>query len=171
MMRRRASWPLEKPQENPRALRARHRCQSLPLPRSSDPQRRPRLALRLPPRRRAAATQPRDGGCRARRDTLAARPPALHPRRSGDEGAPMIIAIFRSRLREDAREEYMAWAKRMTALAIAMPGYLAHKLFTAEDGERLMHVEFESEATMRAWGAHPEHTAAKRLGRDRFFTA
>jgi heme-degrading monooxygenase HmoA len=83
----------------------------------------------------------------------------------------MIVAVFRSRLREEAREEYMAWAKRMTEMATAMPGYIAHKLFAAEDGERLMHVEFESEATMRAWGAHPEHIAAKRLGRERFFTA
>jgi len=81
----------------------------------------------------------------------------------------MIVAVFRSRLRPEARDDYLAWAQRTTALAVRMPGYRSHKLFVAEDGERLMHVEFESEEALRDWGAHPDHRAAKQLGRARFF--
>jgi heme-degrading monooxygenase HmoA len=83
----------------------------------------------------------------------------------------MIVAVFRSRLRPEAIAEYRVWAQRMTALAIAMPGYVSHKLFVAEDGERLMHVEFESNDALRGWGAHPDHQKAKLLGRQRFFAA
>ena len=64
----------------------------------------------------------------------------------------------------------MPMAKRMSELAKTMPGYIAHKGFVAEDGERLTFVEFDSEESLRAWAIHPEHVEAKKLGRQRFFT-
>jgi heme-degrading monooxygenase HmoA len=82
----------------------------------------------------------------------------------------MIVTVFRSRLNPDAQDEYKQWASRMSALAVAMPGYLSHKGFVAEDGERVTIVEFESEEGMRAWATHPEHVAAKKKGRSVFFT-
>ena len=81
----------------------------------------------------------------------------------------MIIAVFRSRLNEQVQEEYAHWAARMSELAGQVPGYISHKGFTAADGERVTIVEFEDEAGMRAWATHPEHVAAKKLGRDTFF--
>ena len=81
----------------------------------------------------------------------------------------MIVAVFRARLREEARDEYSAWAKRMSAIAKSMPGYISHKLFVAEDGERVTIVEFESEETLKAWSVHPEHIEAKKLGRTDFY--
>ncbi len=82
----------------------------------------------------------------------------------------MIVAVFRSRLRPEAQEEYAPWAKRLSDMARAMPGYIAHKGFVAEDGERLTLVEFESEEALRGWAVHPEHVLAKKHGRDRFFS-
>ena len=81
----------------------------------------------------------------------------------------MILVIFRSRLRPGVEAEYEPVAARMDALAASMPGYVAHKGFTAADGERVTLIEFESEETMRAWREHPEHRAAQRLGRERFY--
>jgi len=81
----------------------------------------------------------------------------------------MIVTIFRSRLRPEAVEEYTRWATRMSELARAMPGYVSHKVFTAEDGERVTLVEFESEETHRAWATHPEHLQAQRKGRADFY--
>lgn len=81
----------------------------------------------------------------------------------------MILTIFRSRLRPEAVEEYTRWATRMSELARAMPGYVSHKAFTAEDGERVTLVEFESEETHRAWATHPEHIQAQRKGRADFY--
>ena len=76
----------------------------------------------------------------------------------------MIVTIFRSRLRPEAEDEYYPMVKRMSELARAMPGYISHKRFVAEDGERLTLVEFESEETQRAWALHPEHLEAKKIG-------
>ena len=81
----------------------------------------------------------------------------------------MIVTVFRSRLVPEAQSEYSQWAKRMSELAVAMAGYISHKLFVAQDGERLMLIEFESEESLRAWSTHPEHVQAKKLGRQHFF--
>ena len=82
----------------------------------------------------------------------------------------MIVTVFRSRILPEAQGEYMPMAKRMSELAKTMPGYIAHKGFVAEDGERLTFVEFDSEESLKAWAIHPEHVEAKKLGRQRFFT-
>ena len=84
----------------------------------------------------------------------------------------MIITVFRTRLLPEATEaqsEYMQWAQRMSNLAVTMPGYVSHKGFVAEDGERLTLVEFESEEGQHAWSVHPEHREAKKNGRQRFY--
>jgi heme-degrading monooxygenase HmoA len=81
----------------------------------------------------------------------------------------MILTVFRSRLNPAAQEEYAHWAARMSELARAMPGYVSHKVFVAEDGERVTLVEFESEEAQRAWARHPEHVAAQKKGRADFY--
>jgi heme-degrading monooxygenase HmoA len=83
---------------------------------------------------------------------------------------PMIIAALRTRLRPEAQDEYVQWAKRMNDLVVTVPGYISHKSFIAPDGERLLLVEFETEEAIRQWGLHPEHIEAKKLGRQRFFS-
>ena len=82
----------------------------------------------------------------------------------------MIVTIFRSRLRPGLRDEYVALVTRMAELAATMPGYISHKGFFADDGERVTIVEFESEETLRAWRMHPEHIAAQRAGREKYYT-
>ena len=82
----------------------------------------------------------------------------------------MVITVFRSRLKPEAQEEYMACASRMSELARKMPGYISHKGFVAEDGERVTIVEFESEEAQRAWSLHPEHVEAQRKARTDFYS-
>jgi heme-degrading monooxygenase HmoA len=81
----------------------------------------------------------------------------------------MVVTVFRNRLRQEAQPEYLQWIARMRDIAQSMPGYVSHKTFTAEDGERVTIVEFASEETHRAWATHPQHIEAKKLGRDRFY--
>lgn len=81
----------------------------------------------------------------------------------------MIVTIFRSRLRDEAREDYFALAPQMSELARSMPGYLSHKAFVAEDGERVTIVEFADEASQRAWATQMDHVAAKKQGRASFY--
>ena len=63
----------------------------------------------------------------------------------------MIVTVFRSRLMPDLRDDYVALVDRMVEVASSMPGYISHKGFFAEDGERCTIVEFESEEAQRAW--------------------
>jgi heme-degrading monooxygenase HmoA len=58
----------------------------------------------------------------------------------------------------------------MAELACTMPGYLSHKSFVADDGERVTIVEFESEEAQRAWSMNAEHVAAKKKGRESFYS-
>lgn len=82
----------------------------------------------------------------------------------------MIVTVFRSRLMPGLREDYIALVDRMVELAAAMPGYISHKGFFAEDGERCTIVEFESEEAQRAWRMHPEHRAAQKKGREIYYS-
>ena len=92
-----------------------------------------------------------------------------HTTGTEDEGNPMIVTVFRSRLRSEAIAEYTAWATRMSELAATMPGHVSHKTFTAEDGERVTVIEFESEAAQRNWSVNVEHVRAKAKGREAFY--
>lgn len=82
----------------------------------------------------------------------------------------MIVTVFRSRLRPESQEEYALVATRMSELAQSMPGYISHKTFTAQDGERCTIAEFESEETTRAWSTNLEHQSAKLRGREAFYS-
>ena len=82
----------------------------------------------------------------------------------------MIVVVFRSRLAPEAGGDYETTGARMEELAVTMPGYIAHKEFVAEDGERLTLVEFESDEAIAAWRNHPEHVEAQRKGRSKFYS-
>jgi heme-degrading monooxygenase HmoA len=82
----------------------------------------------------------------------------------------MIVTLFRSRLNSGAQDEYGPMARQMSDLARTIPGYISHKGFTAEDGERVTIVEFESEEALHEWRIHPEHAKAKKRGIESFFS-
>jgi heme-degrading monooxygenase HmoA len=82
----------------------------------------------------------------------------------------MIVTVFRSRLLPGVRDEYVALVARMNEIAAAMPGYISHKGFFADDGERVTVVEFESEEAHNAWRMHPEHIEAQRKGHQIYYS-
>jgi heme-degrading monooxygenase HmoA len=49
-------------------------------------------------------------------------------------------------------------------------GYISHKGCFADDGERVAIVEFAHEEGQRAWQTNPEHRAAQRLAREKYYT-
>jgi heme-degrading monooxygenase HmoA len=81
----------------------------------------------------------------------------------------MIVTVFRSGLMPGLRDDYVALVDRMVELAQSMPGYISHKGFFAEDGERCTIVEFESQEAQRAWRMHAEHRDAQRKGRETYY--
>ena len=83
----------------------------------------------------------------------------------------MMVVVFRARRTlAGVGEDYQRWFTRMTELARDMPGYISHKAYVADDGERLAPFEWESATTLQAWAAHPEHVAVKELGRQKFYS-
>jgi heme-degrading monooxygenase HmoA len=83
---------------------------------------------------------------------------AMEPR----EG--QIVTVFRSRLRARGVDAYSAHAARMSEVAQTMPGYVEHKIFVADDGERVTLVTFTDRESHNGWRDHPEHRAAQRAG-------
>lgn len=82
----------------------------------------------------------------------------------------MVVTIFRSRLRPEHQTEYAEWASRTHDLAVKMPGFISIKTFSAEDGERVSLVEFESEEAVRAWREQADHREAQEMGRKLFYS-
>lgn len=82
----------------------------------------------------------------------------------------MIVTVFRSRPNADPQiqEEYKLLSLQLNAIAQTLPGYVSLKRFAADDGERCIIVEFESETAHRAWVNHPAHQQAMKLGRGKF---
>jgi heme-degrading monooxygenase HmoA len=82
----------------------------------------------------------------------------------------VIVTVFRSRLKEAGQDEYLELAPKISALAQSMPGYRSHKVFVAEDGERVTLVEFADEGSQRSWSSQADHVAAKKRGREAFYS-
>src|SRR5215831_1709414 len=83
----------------------------------------------------------------------------------------MVIIVFRGRLRPGVDQQtLLQMGQRMYAIASSMPGYISYKDFTAEDGESVSIIEFESHESLTAWREHPEHRSAQQRGRSEFFS-
>jgi heme-degrading monooxygenase HmoA len=81
------------------------------------------------------------------------------------------VIVFRSRLRPGVEEAYGRRVEEIYALAQQMPGLIAAKDFTAEDGERVAIVEFDTEEHLLAWRDLAEHRRAQGQGRETFYSA
>ena len=80
-----------------------------------------------------------------------------------------VLTVFRSRLRDESIDEYRATAARMEKLVRAMPGLLEFKTFTADDGERVSIIVFDTPEHHAAWRRNAEHVDAQRRGRESFY--
>jgi heme-degrading monooxygenase HmoA len=82
-----------------------------------------------------------------------------------------VVTVFRSRLRDDAYDNgYAERAAEMIERARQNPGFLEHKSFVAEDGERVSIVRFDSPESHEAWARDAGHREAQQQGRVEFYT-
>jgi heme-degrading monooxygenase HmoA len=87
-----------------------------------------------------------------------------------DRSTAMMVVVFRARRSPEGEGAlYKEHLDRMVALATKMPGYVSHKAYIAEDGERLTFFQWETAETLRAWATHPDHVATKKFGRQHFY--
>lgn len=84
--------------------------------------------------------------------------------------SPQVLVLIRTSLRPDCDlAAYEAMDTRMNELLRQIPGYHGVKAFTAGDGETLAIAQFESHEALLRWRTHPEHLAAQRAGREKFY--
>jgi heme-degrading monooxygenase HmoA len=50
-----------------------------------------------------------------------------------------------------------------------MPGFVSSKDFTADDGERVSIIEFDSAEALEAWRVQSDHWAAQQQGRHEYY--
>ena len=100
----------------------------------------------------------------------------VQPRRchAGDDydvrGFEMIVALFRSRMRDGADvEDYKKLSTEMVELVSSLPGFISYELWRGKDGEALTIANFESEEAVSAWRREAEHRAAQQRGREEFY--
>ena len=61
----------------------------------------------------------------------------------------MLVILFRSRLTEEAGDDYQDMAAEMRAYAKTQPGYVDFKSYQAEDGERISVVKWKDRKRSR----------------------
>ena len=89
---------------------------------------------------------------------------------SGRPGEIGDVAVRAGRITAIGRSLPEGAAKVIDAEGLAVtPGFIDIKTFTADDGERVSLVMFESPETQAAWRTQAEHRAAQKRGRDEFY--
>lgn len=83
----------------------------------------------------------------------------------------MTLAVFRSYVAPEHQAEHDRLYGEMHILVQQSRGYIGHKMFTAEDGETALVVEFDDLETLEAWGANPDHKFAQDVGKRYVFTS
>jgi heme-degrading monooxygenase HmoA len=83
----------------------------------------------------------------------------------------MILVVFRSRARNDGDlVEYAKRSKRMHELVQQHPGFISIENFETPDGEEVSLELFDSDESVRAWRANPEHREVQRWAREEFYS-
>jgi heme-degrading monooxygenase HmoA len=85
----------------------------------------------------------------------------------------MQVTLFWRELRADippaTMSEYEREDARLEKVAASMPGFVSAKSYTADDGDRVTIVIFESAETQEGWRRLPDHVTAQRWGREEIY--
>jgi heme-degrading monooxygenase HmoA len=82
---------------------------------------------------------------------------------------PVLVILFRSRLTDQAKEDYNAMNDEMETLVRQNPGFIDVKSYKSEDGERLTVVWWRDEDSLREWRQQMRHREAQNTGRQKWY--
>jgi heme-degrading monooxygenase HmoA len=80
-----------------------------------------------------------------------------------------VVTVFRSRRRPGAGAAYAESAQAMLDAARLVPGFVDFKSFTAEDGEQVSIITFDSLDSHEAWRQDPRHREVQSRGRSEWY--
>jgi len=83
----------------------------------------------------------------------------------------VALAVFRAYVAPEHQAENDRLYNEMHILVQQSPGYIGHKMFTAEDGETALVVEFDNLNSLEEWGDNPDYKIAQEAGRRYIFTS
>jgi heme-degrading monooxygenase HmoA len=81
----------------------------------------------------------------------------------------MLIILFRSKLTDQAGEDYQEMNTELESLVRQNPGFIDVKSYTSEDGERLTVVWWRDEESLREWRELMRHREAQKTGRAKWY--
>ncbi len=82
---------------------------------------------------------------------------------------PPYFAVIFSTRRKDGDNGYAAMANSMDELAAKQQGYLGAESVRQADGLGITISYWKDEASILAWKENVEHTAARKLGREKWY--
>lgn len=88
---------------------------------------------------------------------------------SDQETKPSQIILFRSKLTDQAGEDYQAMNAELEMLVRQNPGFVDAKSYKAADGERLTVVWWRDEASLAEWRNLMRHREAQNIGRQKWY--
>ena len=92
------------------------------------------------------------------------------PQEKKSEAAePRQLILFRSKLTNQAGEDYQAMNDELDALVRQNPGFVDVRSYTAQDGERLTVVWWRDEESLAAWRNLMRHREAQSTGRQKWY--
>jgi heme-degrading monooxygenase HmoA len=80
-----------------------------------------------------------------------------------------LIILFRSKLTDQAGEDYQAMNAEMETLVRQNPGFIDVKSYTAQVGERLTVVWWRDEQSLAEWRNQMRHRVAQNTGRQKWY--
>jgi heme-degrading monooxygenase HmoA len=84
---------------------------------------------------------------------------------------PPYYAVVFTSLRTPVDDGYTDTAKAMFELVRSQPGFLAADSVRGADGLGITVAYFRDEPAITAWRQHPDHTAAREQGREKWYSA
>jgi heme-degrading monooxygenase HmoA len=81
----------------------------------------------------------------------------------------VLVILFRSKLTDQAKEDYNAMNDEMETLVRQNPGFIDVKSYKSEDGERLTVVWWRDEDSLREWRQLMRHREAQNAGRQKWY--
>ncbi len=86
-----------------------------------------------------------------------------------NQDKPSIVILFRSKLTDQAGEDYKAMDAELETLVRQNPGFVDVKSYTAADGERLTVVWWRDEKSLGEWRNLMRHREAQETGRQKWY--
>jgi heme-degrading monooxygenase HmoA len=81
----------------------------------------------------------------------------------------MLIILFRSKLTDQAGEDYQEMNTELESLVRQNPGFIDVKSYTSEDGERPTVVWWRDEESLHEWRELMRHREAQKTGRAKWY--